>query len=274
MTGREPEPDAPDLTPAEEAEVRRRLAEARHTAPVPPEVAARLERTLAGLVEERHTGTAEGRRTGTTAENRRTGPAEAGLARAPEAAASRTGAVVELAARRRRRAGALVLAAAAVVVAGVGLGQLTGGIGSGGGADSGAAGFDREIAESEDGVAAGGAAERLPTSAPATPSGAASEGSAAVDERLLEAVPRIREGSVLEDVAVTARRVRDSVSLARRVEGAACRPAGPGEQAVAVSFRGQLATLVYRVPGETRQRVDLYRCVPPALLRTVSVPAP
>lgn len=79
--------------------VRRLLADARHDAPVPADVAARLDATLAGLVAERS---------------------------APAPSTSPAGAeVVDLAARRRRRRlGAFVAAAAAVVVAGVGVGQV------------------------------------------------------------------------------------------------------------------------------------------------------
>lgn len=84
--------------------VRRLLAEARHDAPVPPDVAARLDATLAGLVAER-SGSVP------------TGAAEPG--------AAQTAPVVDLAARRRRRRlTAFVTAAAAVVVVGTGVGQV------------------------------------------------------------------------------------------------------------------------------------------------------
>ena len=43
----------PELTPEQESEVRRLLAEARHDEPVPADVAARLETTLADLVAAR-----------------------------------------------------------------------------------------------------------------------------------------------------------------------------------------------------------------------------
>ena len=80
--------DADPLTPAEE-EVRRLLVEARHTEPIPVEVAARLDRVLEGLAQE---------------------PARA----AP---------VTQLA-RRRRRTASLLVAAAAVVAVGIGLNQV------------------------------------------------------------------------------------------------------------------------------------------------------
>ena len=78
------------LTPAEE-EVRRLLAEARHTGPTPPDVVARLDRVLGDLSQE----------------------------------PVRTAPVVDLA-RRRRRVGTLLVAAAAVVAIGVGVGQVIG----------------------------------------------------------------------------------------------------------------------------------------------------
>lgn len=78
------------LTPQEE-EVRRLLAEARHTEPTPPDVVARLDRVLGDLSTE----------------------------------PGRAAPVVDLA-RRRRRAGTLLVAAAAVVAIGVGLGQIIG----------------------------------------------------------------------------------------------------------------------------------------------------
>ena len=76
------------LTPAEE-EVRRLLAETRHTEPTPPDVVARLDRVLGDLAQE------------------------------PD----RTAPVVDLA-RRRRRAASLLVAAAAVVAVGIGIGQI------------------------------------------------------------------------------------------------------------------------------------------------------
>ncbi len=76
------------LTPQDE-EVRRLLADARHTGPTPPDVVARLDRVLGDLAQE------------------------------PD----RTAPVVDLA-RRRRRVASLLVAAAAVVVVGIGIGQV------------------------------------------------------------------------------------------------------------------------------------------------------
>ena len=95
----EPESNPPELTPAEEDAVRRHLAAARHTEPMPDAVAERLDRVLVGLADERTRPVSQ--------------PA------VPP--------VTDLAARRRRRRGVqLLVAAAAVVVAGVGISQLPG----------------------------------------------------------------------------------------------------------------------------------------------------
>ena len=82
----------PEPTPAQERAVRDRLAAARHTAPVPADVVARLDATLRRLAAE-------------------------------DAEPPATAPVVTLAPRRRRTAAAL-LVAAAVVVGGVGIGQV------------------------------------------------------------------------------------------------------------------------------------------------------
>ena len=49
----EPESNPPELSPAEEDAVRRHLAAARHTEPMPDAVAERLDRVLVGLADER-----------------------------------------------------------------------------------------------------------------------------------------------------------------------------------------------------------------------------
>ncbi len=114
--------DERDLTPEQEARVARLLADARADEPIPVEVAARLDRVLAGMSEEQIVG--------------------------PDLAP-----VVDIAARRRRRATTLLVAAAAVVVAGVGIGQVVGPQGS----DEGAGGSNSLEADDSggDGLAEG-----------------------------------------------------------------------------------------------------------------------
>lgn len=84
--------DEPELTLEQEERVRRLLAGARVEAPMPEDVAARLDRVLAQLAE--------------------------GEATDPDAD------VVALASRRRRKVRTLLVAAAAVVAVGVGIGQV------------------------------------------------------------------------------------------------------------------------------------------------------
>ena len=101
MADGSPAGPADGLTPEQE-EVRRLLADARHSGPMPDDVADRLDSVLAGLA--------------------------AGSADELDghAAAPAGGAVVSLASRRRRRAATALVAAAAVVAVGIGLGQVVG----------------------------------------------------------------------------------------------------------------------------------------------------
>src|SRR4051812_28598855 len=140
------EPDAlPDLTPDQEADVRRLLADARHEEPIPAEVGERLDRVLAGLSHD-------------------------------EPGASGVAPVIDLAARRRRRNAAAVLAgAAAVVVTGFGIGQ---GIDVGSSDDSSDAtsadaGADREGLADDQG--AGGGSDSLGESQEAAPEATSSQ---------------------------------------------------------------------------------------------------
>jgi hypothetical protein len=89
-------PEFEDESP-EIAEVRRVLADARHTEPMPDDVAGRMDRVIARLADE-------------------------APAAAPEPSVA--GTVVPIAAHRRHRAAALLGAAAAIVVGGVVLGQV------------------------------------------------------------------------------------------------------------------------------------------------------
>lgn len=83
----------PDVSPEQDARLRRLLAGARHVEPVPADLAARLDSVLAQLEAEE---------------------------RDPRAGRS----LVDLAARRRRRVRILLVAAAATVVVSIGVGQV------------------------------------------------------------------------------------------------------------------------------------------------------
>jgi hypothetical protein len=132
-----PDPEAPEPTepteptppsdPSAIADVRRLLADARHTGPMPDHVVARMDRVLASLGDETATG-------------RRDQPAAV---------------VVPIAAQRRRRAAALLVAAAAVVVGGVVLGPHLphGGSASPSGASAGDTAGDRGYEQGNTGSA-------------------------------------------------------------------------------------------------------------------------
>ena len=82
------------LDPAQDERIRRLLADARHTEPMPEAVVARLDRVLAGLSDDR-------------------------TERADRADRADRAEVVDLMARRRRTVGQLLVAAAAVVAVGL-----------------------------------------------------------------------------------------------------------------------------------------------------------
>ena len=134
----------PELTPEQESEVRRLLADARHDEPVPADVAARLDTVLAGLSRDE--------------------PGSDGVAP-----------VIDLAARRRRRnAAALLAGAAAVIVAGFGIGQVID-VGSAGSDDTSSAdlnadrGAGSSATDSERPEAAEGGGQADSSTAPAAP---------------------------------------------------------------------------------------------------------
>lgn len=242
--------DAPDLPPEQDA-VRRLLADARHDGATPPEVVARLDEALAGLVAERTSAPV------TPADDR--SPAR----------------VVDLGARRRRLAGAGLLAAAAVVVAGVAVGQV---LPSGGGSDDSSA-----SGSASSGDAGGGntfsqqdssGAEAAPSDEPdsltspdpkreITPQSglpAVSTTDAALRQQLLT----LRAGASRRLVAL------DDLAAA-----SACRATdtGPGRR-LPVEVDGQVGIVVYRAPTGTDQDAVLYVCGTPEPVGTVTLPAP
>ena len=231
------------LTPEEE-EVRRLLAEARHTGPTPPEVVARLDRVLDDLAHE------------------------------PDRAAP----VVDLA-RRRRRVASLLVAAAAVVVVGIGVAQI---VSPDSGSDSLTAGSAASEAQDEgqDSVqpkspfsangANPGEAGPIPQSAPA--------------QDKAEHLQKLRRQHLANDITVTrgelvGRNSADAYSSgkgsANRAAGAAC---GAGQwgrgRFVPVSFGGTPAVVVFRRPVGDTQVADVFLCGSSEPVRSVTLPAP
>ena len=228
-----------DLTPDQHDAVRRALADARHTDPIPADVADRLERVLDDLADERSAAT--------------------------ESAHS----VVSLEARRRRRhATRMLVAAAAVVVGGFSINAIVGNDLITGRAsddspasvkrddnlDSGASG---EARSPQDGVNNG------PVSVPTSPPS---------DGFLWGAMPpTIRKDYVLLDSARVAGLSASSFSVK-----VACVAHTRDERVVLVRYVKRRAALVVRVPEGAYQRLDLYYCPighPGRLIRSVVVPA-
>jgi hypothetical protein len=234
------------LSPEEE-EVRRLLAEARHTGPTPPKVVARLDRVLDNLAHEPD--------------------------RAPP--------VVDLA-RRRRRVASLLVAAAAVVVVGIGVAQVinTQGGGDATSAESGAqarqpAAGDAQSEAQDSGqpkAPLNGANEPAPAPDAPTTSGA-QEKSDLIELRRHE----------LADGFIVARRRLAAVdsqassvpSSADRAAGAACGVDQWGRgRFVPVSYAGVPAVVVFRRPVGDSQVADLFRCGGEEPVRSVTLPAP
>ena len=250
----DPRPDQrPDQSPAEE-QVRRLLAEARHTEPMPEDVAARLDGVLADLAAE---------------------PAEEVRPRA------RPAVVADLAAARRRRtARNLLVAAAAVVLVGVGLNQVdleVGGRDADSAASGGAETADRAGRADDDQLASGQASEAE------VPNGSelrGADGAFALPpvrlspERFGTQVRRLQA-----ERGVTA--LNDSLSHTSgkadlgRLDAEACPTDGWGAgRVVVVRYDGALGALVFRrVHGDT-QVVDLFLCGSDDPARSVTLPVP
>jgi hypothetical protein len=249
-----------ELTAEQEAAVRRRLAEARHDAPVPADVAARLDTVLEGLV------------------------ADEGVDDLEVFDSDVPASVTELAGvrRRRRNAGRLLLAAAAVIVGGVAVGQtLDGGALDGGGdADEGSAVAEapRDGADSADQESGG-------EDSAVAPDATAGSGEAYLLGRL-EAPLELSSDSFAADV----KRELASASAARRSAAKAhfdgvtayamanpgfmCATGPYGEGATLPAYYdAEEAVLVLRRPRAGIQRVDLLTCGTAVPLDSVDLPA-
>jgi hypothetical protein len=230
------------LSPQEE-EVRRLLAEARHTGPTPPEVVARLDRALDDLSHE---------------------PARA----TP---------VVDLA-RRRRRVASLLVAAAAVVVVGVGVAQIVSPQSDG---ESSLASREQAGANSDavQPKAGAGAAEShdAPAQVPVAPQNNSQKKSTLVELRrdhLTDDLVKLRRLDFAPRQPLTDE-YRAGAPSADRAAGAACGADSWGRgRFVPVSFGGTPAVLVLRRPVGDTQIADLFLCGSQEPVRSVTLPAP
>ncbi len=240
----------PDLTPEQEREVRRLLADARHHEPMPTDVAARMDRVLSDLA----------------AQPGGAGPDE-------EQGAS----VVALASRRRRRVTSLLVAAAAVVALGVGLGQLTD-LGSGSSSSDSAA--DRGMATADSaGSGAGSEAGGKEDSPEPSTNGLAS---GAAPQMAFAHPVRIRPDHFSADVARARHRSDKSASYDARdldaLEKASgkidCTPADWGSGTfVPVVYDGHPGVLAFRAVNGDTQVADLFGCGSSKVLRSITLPA-
>lgn len=228
-----------DLTPAQAEEVRRLLADARSTEPMPDEVADRLDRVLAGLSEERAAGAAGG-----TERDER-----------PERD--------ELAARRRRRIGAGLLAAAAVTVVGFSVPSL---MTSGGNGDEG---VGSTAVEPGDSAASSDSADSSSEELSSPPSAA----------RSTAPPPTVRAARFEQDVAraAVAPLGRDAEARAETA-WCPSRPAwGAGEQLPVVWVpqpgERERAVLVQRPVRDGERTSVLYLCGADEPVRSATLPA-
>lgn len=275
------QPEQPDLSPAQDRVVRDLLAGARHTGPLPDDVAARLDATLADLAAARTAGPAPS-----------STPADESSEGAPDAT------VVPLASRRRRRIGLGLVAAAAVVAGGVAvtqvLPQMSGEDAATSSEAGGASSLDAGGAgQQEDGV---GALSRPPRLSPGTfrrdvlrARGLVGKGvldtSATSSDATPDAPPDAQDAQGVEGQAGgeteaenggEAERDRRSAGrapeLAPRLLADRCGiDAGPG-RLVVVRYAGQRALLVLRPPAGDRQRADLFPCGAAEPLRSAVLP--
>lgn len=234
-----------DLTPDQHDAVRRALADARHTDPIPADVADRLDRVLDDLADERSAAT--------------------------ESAHS----VVSLEARRRRRhATRMLVAAAAVVVGGFSINAIVGhDLITGRSADEGA--MPTAVRDDNRNLGSGAG-----TGAQAPGSGSENGpldgiGSPAVPEPSEDAAygwmaATIRPDYLRED-AMKAAQLNETASMKL-----ACVAHTKDERVIPVRYVNRRAALVVRVPEGGYQRLDLYYCPmghAGRLIRSVVVPA-
>jgi len=232
------------VTPEQEEQVARALAETARHEPVPPipaEVAARLDDVLADLVTERtaRDGTAAGRE---------------------QTAAERAVASVdEVAARRRsRRPSWLTAAAAVALIAAAGAAVATDGFGTTSSSDSAS-------------TSAGGSSTVESPPPDAARDGAGSEAAAPESSAVRAGAPRLRTSSLAADVqralaadvtTVPGRPGSRRKALTGPPTGTPCAtpPTGPGERVLAVRLDGKPATLVLGVVRGDSRSARVYSC--------------
>ena len=235
----------PDPTPEQEREVRRLLADARHSEPMPTDVAARLDRVLADL---------------------------AGQDRTPhdgdEAAAA---SVTSLASRRRRRVTALLVAAAAVVAVGVGVDQLT----HAGFSGSGSATSDKSTVSSDSAGSAGSGDRPQRHRGKVTKQDSLLNGAMAPETSTLVRVrPHHFSADVTRARKLTLRSAELDATGEARGNKLDCTTGDWGSGTfVPVLYGGHRGVLVFRAVNGDTQVVDLFGCGSSDVLRSITLPA-
>jgi hypothetical protein len=230
------------LDPAQDERIRRLLADARHTEPMPEAVVARLDRVLAGLSDDR------------TERADRADRAE----------------VVDLMARRRRTVGQLLVAAAAVVAVGFGITQVLPDLGGGSGGDAQETTAGGAAADSAEGGDGEGSRLVSPESAPEAPSDGTTSGPA-------KSTICIRSDEFGPDYRRDRNQLADESAQALveyPAEGCLAVSVEPGSEVVATTYDAAPAALVLRPPSGDVQVVDLYRCGDLEPRRSITLTAP
>lgn len=263
------EPDHPqdaELDPQQAERVRRLLAEARHTEPIPADVAARLDRVIADL-----------------------GAESGDLSAVPDPApGTGSGTAVVGLRQRRRRAGRVLLAAAAVVAGGVAVGQLLGGspLPTSGDAESSTAGSaaeDQALRAPDRDAGRGGKEEGAGEASVAPLPGALADSTRTFanlppqrvrsdrfvsDARRLQAVA-VRPGSGEKDRASPPR----SAPGVTDGDRAACDPGlWGGGRYLRVVLDREAGWMVFRPPRGGTQVVDLFLCEETTVERSATLP--
>jgi len=246
VTGQDDDHSRPD--PDDDA-VRRLLADARHTAPIPADVAARMDEVLADLA-----------------------PAAPGSVTTVASTAEDRPTVVSLSAQRRRRAARMLVAAAAIVVGGVVVAQHLPGSGS----QSATTAGDRN--SPADSLDMGGSTtdDAQPETATPGDSGPDAEAHAKATVRNGRVVVRPRH---FTSDAVAARRLLDTERSASRYDAlsqvdGSCLVIPADGKLVNATYERAPAVLFFHRPVSSTQVVDLFVCGSRRPVRSATLPHP
>ena len=234
------EPDALHADPDAEA-VRRLLADARHTGPMPDDVADRMDAVLADLADS-----------------------PVGSEEPPVAPADPV--VVSLAAQRRHRAAGMLVAAAAIVVGGVVVAQHLPG--------SSSQSNPSAASRAEDKSADSASGQRLAPQAPQANGLDQSAGAAKIRDGRLLVRPQHFTVDALAGRRVLQRKAPLSAYASLSRSGSFCGVTGAGGERVRATYQRAPAVLVFHAPGSGSQVVDLYLCGSGSPVRSATLPSP